>query len=64
MFRTDPLTDDGRFDNEFFASPFYRDEQRSLVKYLDLEGFSEKKEDFVIDYNSRRWHINPNKKTK
>lgn len=64
MFRTDPLTDDGRFDNEFFVSPFYEDEQRSLVKYLELEGFSEKKEDFVIDYKSRRWHINPNKKTK
>lgn len=64
MFRTDPLTDDGIFDNDFFASPFYEAEQKSLIRYLLLEGFDKQKKDFIIDYQSRRWHIIPNKKVK
>lgn len=62
MFRTDPLTDDGKFDNDFFISPFYKDEQKSLIEYLYLEGFELKTEDFIIDYRSRRWHIILSKK--
>jgi hypothetical protein len=58
MFRTDPLTDDGRFDHEFFASPFYQAEQQSLIKYLQMEGF-DVTQAFIIDYRSRRWSINP-----
>jgi hypothetical protein len=57
MFRTDPLTDDGKVDIEFFKSHRYTDEQSSLIDYLYTEGFDEKKEDFIIDYRSRRWHI-------
>ena len=46
MFRTDPLTDDGIFDNDFFASPFYEAEQKSLIRYLLLEGFDKQKKRF------------------
>jgi hypothetical protein len=59
MFRTDPLTDDGKVDMEFFNSHEYTNEQESLISYLYTEGFDEKKEDFLIDYRSRRWHIIP-----
>ncbi len=55
--RTDPLTDDGKIDTEFFASCEYSEEQKSLVRYLKLEGFNDKTENFVIDYRSRRWHV-------
>ena len=57
MYRTDPLKDDGTFDLDFFASSEFLAEQKSLIKYLDDEGFSDKKEFFFIDYRSRRWHI-------
>jgi hypothetical protein len=62
--RTDPLTDDGKIDTEFFASMEYKEEQKSLVRYLNLEGFDTKKEKFVIDYRSRRWLISPTQKDK
>lgn len=55
--RTDPLTDDGKIDTEFFASSEYAEEQKSLFRYLQLEGFESKKEKFVIDYRSRRWLV-------
>lgn len=58
-FRTDPLTDDGKVDMEFFNSHEYEYEQRSLLEYLYLEAFDTKTEDFIIDYRSRRWHIIP-----
>jgi hypothetical protein len=61
MYRTDPLKDDGTFDLDFFASFEFVAEQKSLIRYLDIEGFNSKKEDFVIDFRSRRWHIKPNK---
>lgn len=57
MFRTDPLTDDGKIDIQFFNSHEYENEQKSLIDYLYLEGFDEKKDNFIIDYRSRRWHI-------
>jgi hypothetical protein len=57
MFRTDPLTDDGKVDMDFFRSHKYVDEQNSLIDYLYTEGFDEKTENFIIDYRSRRWHI-------
>ena len=64
MYRTDPLKDNGTIDLDFFSSPEFSAEQESLIRYLDLEGFSEKKEEFVIDYRSRRWYVKPNKKRK
>ena len=64
MYRTDPLKDDGTFDVDFFASTEFVKEQNSLVRYLDTEGFDVKKEEFVIDFRSRRWHIKPIKKKK
>jgi hypothetical protein len=64
MYRTDPLKDDGTIDLDFFASCEFPIEQESLIRYLNLEGFSEKKEEFVIDYRSRRWYIKPFKKGK
>jgi len=57
IFRTDPLTDDGKFDVDFFASSEYVAEQKSLVRYLTTEGFAEINEEFVLDYRSRRWQI-------
>jgi hypothetical protein len=65
-FRTDPLTDDGKVDMDFFNSHEYKSEQQSLISYLYAEGFDMKNEDFVIDYRSRRWHImlEKNKKKK
>lgn len=55
--RTDPLTDTGKVDTEFFASEEYKEEQKSLLRYLKLEGFDTKTENFIIDYRSRRWQI-------
>jgi hypothetical protein len=63
-YRTDPLTDDGKFDVDFFGSSEFETEQKSLVNYLNLEGFDKFEEEFVIDYRSRRWHIKPNYKKK
>ena len=57
IFRTDPLTDDGKFDVDFFASSEYVAEQKSLIRYLTTEGFTEINEEFVLDYRSRRWQI-------
>jgi hypothetical protein len=57
VFRTDPLTDDGKIDIEFFSSHEYADERDCLVRYLWWEGFENKTEDFVIDFRSRRWQI-------
>jgi hypothetical protein len=59
MFRTDPMTDEGKVDTEFFASAEYVAERECLVKYLYDEGFNLKEEEFVIDFKSRRWHVNP-----
>jgi len=64
MYRTDPLKDDGTFDVDFFASSEFVAEQKSLVCYLDTEGFDTKKEEFFIDFRSRRWQIKPTKKKK
>ena len=64
MYRTDPLKDDGTFDIDFFSSVQFEAEQKSLVRYLQVEGFNSKNEEFFIDYRSRRWHIKPNKKKK
>lgn len=64
MYRTDPLTDDGKFDVEFFSSSEYEAEQKSLIRYLITEGFNQFDEEFVLDYRSRRWHVTPNKKKK
>ena len=63
-YRTDPLTDDGKFDVDFFGSVHFEAEQKSLIRYLCLEGFSSMTEEFFIDYRSRRWHIKPIKKKK
>lgn len=62
MYRTDPIKDDGTFDVDFFASAEFKAEQKSLIRYLNLEGFSSITEEFFIDYRSRRWHIKPSKK--
>jgi len=62
MYRTDPIKDDGTFDLDFFASTEFKLEQKSLLRYLSLEGFDSIKEEFFIDYRSRRWHIKPSKK--
>lgn len=64
MYRTDPLTDDGKIDIDFFASSEYYLEQKSLVRYLIAEGFNHFEDDFVIDYRSRRWHVMPHKTKK
>lgn len=55
--RTDPLTDKGKIDVNFFGSEEYEDERKSLVKYLNLEGFSDKKENFVIEFRDRKWEV-------
>ena len=55
--RTDPLTEKGKIDVNFFGSEQYDDEQKSLLKYLNLEGFASKEEMFVIDYRGRKWQV-------
>ena len=55
--RTDPLTSGGKVDTRFFASEEYPEEQKSLLRYLELEGFVDKKENFVIQYRDRKWQI-------
>lgn len=62
MYRTDPLNKNGAFDLDFFSSSDFIQERDCLIKYLNLEGFSECENDFFIDFRGRRWHINPNKK--
>lgn len=57
IMRTDPLTIDGKVDAEFFASHEYEAEQKSLLRYLELEGFGKETKDFVIDFKCRRWQI-------
>lgn len=56
-FRTDPLTDEGKIDMDFFASDKYQAEKEILIAYLYAEGFNLKKENFFIDFGSRKWHI-------
>lgn len=55
--RTDPLTDKGKVDVNFFGSELYEDEQKSLNKYLVLEGFDSKTDSFVIEYRGRKWQV-------
>ena len=63
-FRTDPLTDNGTVDMEFFNSSEYRAEQKILIDYLFAEGFDLKNENFFIDFRNRMWHIIPQKTKK
>lgn len=63
-FRTDPLDNHGNVDSYFFASVDYETEQRKLIHYLKLEGFFEKKVEYFIDYNGRKWHVYPLKNNK
>lgn len=63
-FRTDPLTEQGTVDSEFFASYDYKAEQKILIQYLEAEGFFTKTEDFVIEFRNRKWHVFPQNKTK
>lgn len=62
--RTDPLTIDGKVDAEFFASHAYEAEQKCLLRYLEIEGFGEETESFVIDFKCRRWQIFASKTNK
>jgi hypothetical protein len=62
VFRTDPLTDDGKFDVDFFSSPYYKRDQENLIRYLYWEGFEAMKKPFIIDFQCRRWQIVPVKK--
>jgi hypothetical protein len=62
--RTDPLTKSGKIDTKFFASDEYEAEQSSLLRYLKLEGFDSKAEDFTIEYMDRKWFITVPKKDK
>lgn len=55
--RTDPLTQSGTIDTNFFASDEYKAEQKSLIRYLKLEGFDSKEENFTIEYMNRKWFI-------
>jgi hypothetical protein len=64
MFRTDPLTDTGVIDTQFFASEEYTKEQESLVKYLYDEGFDHVDDNFTIDYRSRKWYVSLEKNKK
>lgn len=62
--RTDPLTKTGKIDTKFFASDEYKAEQTSLLRYLKLEGFDSKTEDFAIEFMDRNWFITVTKKDK
>lgn len=57
MFRTDPLTNTGVVDTDFFASDEYTKEQEILVKYLYDEGFDYLEENFSIDFRNRKWYV-------
>lgn len=59
--RTDPLTKGGKIDSHFFASEEYEQEQKSLLRYLKLEGFTEDQGTFVIQYRDRTWQISFNR---
>lgn len=58
LMRTDPLTDKGKIDVNFFGSEEYKDEQKSLMNYLILEGFDSKIDNFVIEFRGRKWQVN------
>lgn len=62
--RTDPLTNKGKIDVKFFGSNEYKEEQRSLLRYLQLEGFDVKQEEFTIEYRGRKWLISITQKDK
>jgi len=64
LYRIDPLTLEGTFDNDFYGSDEYADEVRVLKYYLKEEGFDEKmKEEFIITIKDRAWSCKPNKES-
>lgn len=61
-FRIDPIDERGVFDHDFYSSEEYASVVNSLVKYLKLEGFDQKTEEFPIEYFKRTWICKPRNK--
>jgi hypothetical protein len=57
MFRTDPLTEDGKIDLDFFDCCDFEREQKNLIKYLLDEGFDQIKSEIFIDFRGKKWQV-------
>lgn len=58
-FRVDPVDNKGVFDHDFYSSEEYSSHVESLLKYLKLEGFDLKNEEFHITFNNHDWLCKP-----
>ncbi len=57
MVRIDPLTYDGRFDTEFYASESYSEIKKKVLWYITEEGFMNKPDTYFINIYNHYWQI-------
>ena len=58
-FRIDPVDEGGVFDHDFYTSENYTNEVKTLMYYLEAEGFNRKQEPFSIMVQGRTWLVKP-----
>lgn len=57
MIRIDPLTEDGKFDTEFFGSDEYNRYRARVEWYVIQEGFNLEQQTHIIQLLDRYWQV-------
>jgi hypothetical protein len=51
-YRIDPIDENGKFDFDYYSRKDYSDKKRSIIKYLEEEGFFEVEGTYIF-YNEK-----------
>lgn len=57
MIRIDPLTDEGKFDAEFFGAKDYNQYRARVEWYIKQEGFSEEPNTYILCLLDKYWQV-------
>lgn len=57
MIRIDPLTEDGKFDTEFFSSDDYNKYRARVEWYIIQEGFNLEYQTHIIQLLDHFWQV-------
>lgn len=57
MIRIDPLTEDGKFDTEFFGSDEYNAYRARVEWYVMQEGFHLEQKTHILQLLDRFWQV-------
>lgn len=57
MIRIDPLTDEGKFDTEFFGSKEYAAYRAKVEWYVLQEGFNLEQKTHILQLLDRFWQV-------